>query len=169
MEEFVAKGGMIGTTIGPKGTVETDKKILLIIRNSCRIRSLNKKHRNCEIKWETLAYLFKAVPNSNINFHYLLSIMVWDDLQPLIKIEMGDSLCKKLLNHYQANDGSECSELFDASPSIAWQKLGNPMRNSDGIPPIKSVQRTLLFISSNYWKPVTRRLTAIFHCSAAVM
>ncbi|KAG5238310.1 Homeobox prospero [Salix suchowensis] len=25
MEEFVAKGGMIGTTIGPKGTVETDK------------------------------------------------------------------------------------------------------------------------------------------------
>lgn len=82
---------------------------------------------------------------------------------------MGDSLCKKLLNHYQANDGSECTELFDTSPSIAWQKLGNPMRNSDGIPPIKSVQRTLLFISSNYWKPVTRRLTARFHCSAAVM
>ncbi|KAG8367034.1 hypothetical protein BUALT_Bualt16G0030400 [Buddleja alternifolia] len=25
MEEFVAKGGMIGTTIGPKGIVETDK------------------------------------------------------------------------------------------------------------------------------------------------
>ncbi|CAI0475529.1 unnamed protein product [Linum tenue] len=25
MEEFVAKGGMIGTTIGPKGVVETDK------------------------------------------------------------------------------------------------------------------------------------------------
>ncbi|KAM0999305.1 hypothetical protein TB2_005972 [Malus domestica] len=25
MEEFVAKGGMIGTTIGPKGFVETDK------------------------------------------------------------------------------------------------------------------------------------------------
>lgn len=25
MEEFVTKGGMIGTTIGPKGTVETDK------------------------------------------------------------------------------------------------------------------------------------------------
>ena len=25
MEEFVARGGMIGTTIGPKGTVENDK------------------------------------------------------------------------------------------------------------------------------------------------
>ncbi|KAI4373414.1 hypothetical protein MLD38_011541 [Melastoma candidum] len=25
MEEFVAKGGMIGTTIGPKGMIETDK------------------------------------------------------------------------------------------------------------------------------------------------
>nr|XP_009617499.3 uncharacterized protein LOC104109836 [Nicotiana tomentosiformis] len=25
MEEFVAKGGMIGTTIGPKGIVESDK------------------------------------------------------------------------------------------------------------------------------------------------
>ncbi|KAB1225771.1 Protein NRT1/ PTR FAMILY 8.2 [Morella rubra] len=25
MEEFVARGGMIGTTIGPKGTIETDK------------------------------------------------------------------------------------------------------------------------------------------------
>ncbi|KNA19468.1 hypothetical protein SOVF_061390 [Spinacia oleracea] len=25
MEEFVVKGGMIGTTIGPKGTVDTDK------------------------------------------------------------------------------------------------------------------------------------------------
>ena len=25
MEEFIAKGGMIGTTIGPKGMVETDK------------------------------------------------------------------------------------------------------------------------------------------------
>ncbi|KAA3485803.1 Homeobox prospero [Gossypium arboreum] len=25
MEEFVAKGGMIGTTIGPKGIIETDK------------------------------------------------------------------------------------------------------------------------------------------------
>lgn len=25
MQEFIAKGGMIGTTIGPKGTIETDK------------------------------------------------------------------------------------------------------------------------------------------------
>ncbi|KAK4367519.1 hypothetical protein RND71_011311 [Anisodus tanguticus] len=25
MEEFVAKGGMIGTTIGPKGVIESDK------------------------------------------------------------------------------------------------------------------------------------------------
>lgn len=28
MEEFVAKGGMIGTTIGPKGFIETDKDAL---------------------------------------------------------------------------------------------------------------------------------------------
>lgn len=25
MEEFIAKGGMIGTTIGPKGDIESDK------------------------------------------------------------------------------------------------------------------------------------------------
>ncbi|XVE87881.1 hypothetical protein DITRI_Ditri19aG0024100 [Diplodiscus trichospermus] len=28
MEEFIAKGGIIGTTIGPKGLVETDKDSL---------------------------------------------------------------------------------------------------------------------------------------------
>ncbi|KAL1333313.1 hypothetical protein HN51_062120 [Arachis hypogaea] len=28
MQEFIAKGGMIGTTIGPKGTIETDKDAL---------------------------------------------------------------------------------------------------------------------------------------------
>lgn len=26
MEEFVAKGGMIGTTIGPKGIIETERE-----------------------------------------------------------------------------------------------------------------------------------------------
>ena len=28
MQEFIANGGMIGTTIGPKGTIETDKDAL---------------------------------------------------------------------------------------------------------------------------------------------
>ncbi|XP_027157406.1 uncharacterized protein LOC113758905 [Coffea eugenioides] len=33
MEEFIAKGGMIGTTIGPKGIIETDKDSINFQKN----------------------------------------------------------------------------------------------------------------------------------------
>ncbi|KAL0460550.1 UNVERIFIED_CONTAM: hypothetical protein Slati_0682200 [Sesamum latifolium] len=42
MEEFIAKGGMIGTTIGPKGIIEPIK-ILTIFRKNCRTRSLSRR------------------------------------------------------------------------------------------------------------------------------
>ncbi|TQE00941.1 hypothetical protein C1H46_013481 [Malus baccata] len=46
MEEFVAKGGMIGTTIGPKGFVETDKDAFNY-QKSCRRSSWSRKLRSC--------------------------------------------------------------------------------------------------------------------------
>ncbi|GFP92058.1 hypothetical protein PHJA_001349900 [Phtheirospermum japonicum] len=46
MEEFLAKGGMIGTTIGRKGSL-MPIKMLTISRKSCRIRSLTSRLSNC--------------------------------------------------------------------------------------------------------------------------
>lgn len=116
---------------------------------------------------KTLTYLSKIVLYSNTKCYYL-SIMVRYILSAFSRIKMGATCARNCLTTIKlmmtmvalnyldicrretvgtrrsgALAGMQALDTYSSrlqGPSITWQKLGNPTRNSNRIPPINSVQ-----------------------------